>query len=101
VARLAIWVKPGARTDALTWDPWRDRWVVSCRDPAVGGAANRAVLALFARWLDLSPSAVRWDRSGRSRAKTLEVLVLSDSELQRRLQALADAAGNGRPARRP
>jgi len=85
MARLSLWVKPGSRTDALGWDPWRKCWVVSCREPPTGGRANRAVAILLADWLQLPHDAVRWTKAGSSHAKVLAVSGISDAEVVRRL----------------
>lgn len=102
VTRLSVWVKPAARVDALGWDAWRERWVVSCRAAPVHGAANRAVAALLAEWLGVAPSAVRWIHSGAMRAKTLEIEGLSGVETTRRLRTIAGASttGGDAPSRR-
>ena len=51
MGRIAIWARPGSSRDYLDWDPWRRRWLVGCRAPALGGAANATILSLMARWL--------------------------------------------------
>jgi len=97
VARISIWVRAGAARDSLAWDPWRRRWVVSCRTPPVQGAANRRVLALVQHWLGVSPGSIRWARSGTSPAKVLEVDQLTDDEVERRLHDVAAEVGNRNP----
>ncbi len=86
MGRIAIWARPGSSRDYLDWDPWRRRWVVGCRAPALGGAANATILSLMARWLGTSTSRVRWVTSGRSPAKVLEVEGVSAPELSHRLE---------------
>ena len=88
--RLPVWVRPGSAEDSIAWDPWRRAWTVRCRAPAVGGAANRAVLALVAERLSIAPSSVRWERAGTSRSKLIAVLGLTDEEVRERLSARAD-----------
>jgi uncharacterized protein len=90
-AQLRIRVRPGSAADALAWDPWRNCWVVSCRAPAVGGKANRAVAELVADRLGLPRSSVRWVRAGRSRSKVLSLERMDDLEVERRLLASLDA----------
>ncbi|MGA8709732.1 MAG: DUF167 domain-containing protein [Thermoplasmata archaeon] len=85
VAQLRLWVRPGSATEALAWDPWRERWVVSCRAPPEGGKANRAVLGLMADWLERPRSSVRWVRAGTSPAKVLAVEGITQAEAERRL----------------
>jgi uncharacterized protein YggU (UPF0235/DUF167 family) len=87
MARIPLWVKAGSTTDALAWDPWRKRWVVSCRAPAIGGKANRAVAGLMADWLGLPRSSVGWAQAGSSRSKVLSVDGITDAEADRRLRS--------------
>lgn len=56
--RLHLKVVPGASRDEVV-GPHGDRLKVRVSAPPEGGAANRAVLALLAGRLRLSPSAVR------------------------------------------
>ncbi|MGP8078810.1 MAG: DUF167 domain-containing protein [Thermoplasmata archaeon] len=86
MARLSIRVRAGASRDELSWDPWRACWVVSCREPALGGRANRAVAGLMAGWLGSSPGGVRWERAGASRDKVLVADGLSEVEATERLE---------------
>ncbi|HEY1198992.1 MAG TPA: DUF167 domain-containing protein [Thermoplasmata archaeon] len=86
MAQIRLWVKAGSTTDALAWDPWRKRWVVSCRAPPTGGEANRAVAALMADWLGLPHSSVDWVRAGSSRSKVLSADGITDAEADRRLR---------------
>jgi uncharacterized protein YggU (UPF0235/DUF167 family) len=94
VTRLEVWAKPGSAQDAVSWDPWRRRWVVSCRAAPVGGEANRAILASLARWLSIPESSLRWVRSGTSRAKLVEVDGLDSAEVTRRLDAVSRRSGS-------
>jgi uncharacterized protein YggU (UPF0235/DUF167 family) len=88
---LRIWVRPGSDRESVAWDRWRRRWVVSCRAPAVGGAANLAVLHLLAGWLGADPAAVRWVHAGRSPAKLVEVAGIEENELAARLGRMSGA----------
>jgi uncharacterized protein YggU (UPF0235/DUF167 family) len=90
MARIQLWVRPGSVRDGLLWDPWRERWVVSCRAPATGGKANREVASLVAGWLDLPSGAVHWERAGSSRAKVLVAEGIHDADADRRLRAHAE-----------
>lgn len=90
MGRIEVWVRPGARAEELRWDPWREAWIVSVREPPVGGAANHAVLERLAAGLGVEITAVRWLRAGRSRSKLLEVDGLSDAEAAQRLRARTD-----------
>jgi uncharacterized protein YggU (UPF0235/DUF167 family) len=85
MARIALWVRAKSDSDSLEWDPWRKRWVVSCREPAVEGRANRAVADLVGGWLERPASSVRWVRAGKSPAKLLEVHGITEEECVRRL----------------
>ncbi len=92
VARILVWVRPGSRSDAIEWDPWRHRWTVSCRAAPTEGRANRAVAELVAGWLGVPLRSARWERSGRSRSKVLEVEGIGEVEADRRLHAVAGTA---------
>jgi uncharacterized protein YggU (UPF0235/DUF167 family) len=85
--RFAILARPGSDRAAIEWDPWRESWVVHCREPPVQGAANEAILALLAGWLSMPASSVRWVHAGRSARKRVEVLGLDEAEVRRRLAA--------------
>jgi len=87
MTRVPLWVKPGSSTDAIDWDPWRKRWVVSCRAPPTGGRANRAVAILVADWLELPHTAVRWEKAGSSHRKVLSAIGITDTEAARRLRS--------------
>jgi uncharacterized protein YggU (UPF0235/DUF167 family) len=87
MTRVLLWVKPGSRADAIDWDPWRKRWVVSCRAPPTGGRANRAVAILVADWLELPHTAVRWEKAGSSHIKALSAIGITDAEVARRLSS--------------
>ena len=93
-AVIEVWVRPGSAEDALSWDPWRRRWVVACRAPPVESTANRAVLGLLAGWLGLPESRLRLGSGGRSRSKRVVVDGLSGAEVRERLEQTI-----GRPAR--
>jgi uncharacterized protein YggU (UPF0235/DUF167 family) len=86
MTQISLWVKPGSSTDAIDWDPWRKRWVVSCRAPPTGGRANRAVAILVADWLELPHTAVRLTKAGSSHAKVLSAVGITDAEVARRLR---------------
>jgi uncharacterized protein YggU (UPF0235/DUF167 family) len=84
---IPLWVRPASGRDAVAWDPWRKRWVVYCRAPAIAGAANHAVAGLMADWLGVPASTVRWVQSGTSRAKALFVDGITDAQIAERLSS--------------
>ncbi|MGA8663586.1 MAG: DUF167 domain-containing protein [Thermoplasmata archaeon] len=86
LTQIPIWVRPGGPTDSLSWEPWRKRWVVACREPPTHGRANRAVAGLMADWLGVPPTSIHWEQVGASRSKLLVVEGLSDAEVERRLR---------------
>ena len=86
MGRVAIHARPNARADDLQWDPWRRRWAVSCRARPRDGGANRSIVELMAKWLDVPLGQVRWVHVGRSHEKLLEVDGLSDEEVAARLE---------------
>ncbi len=92
---VEIWARPGSPRDGIGWDPWRRKWVVSCRALPHGGEANRALLGLIAGWLRLDPAELRWRKAGRSAEKVLEVPGLADPEIAERLR-MAGSVGAGR-----
>lgn len=85
MGRIEILARPGSSADTLGWDPWRKRWVVSCRAPPEGGRANDAIRELLAGWLRVSAGQVRWVSAGRSRRKMAEVDGVTEVELGERL----------------
>jgi uncharacterized protein YggU (UPF0235/DUF167 family) len=87
MTQIPLWVKAGATANAISWDPWRKRWVVSCQAPPTGGKANRAVAVLMADWLGLPRTSVHWTKAGSSQAKVLSADGISDSEVARRLRS--------------
>lgn len=101
ISRIPLWVKAGSTTNGLAWDPWRKCWVVSCREPANAGRANRAVAALVADWLELPHSSVRWTKAGSSRSKVLSVTGISEDEIVRRLRSHVSFSRGEMPRRGP
>jgi hypothetical protein len=85
MVRIQIWARPGSSRDAVSWDEWRGRWVVSVTAPAVGGKANEALRVLIAHLLGIPAARVQWVRSGTGRSKVLEVEGLTDEEVCHRL----------------
>lgn len=89
MGRIGVWARPGSRVEQIVWDPWRDRWVVHCREPAQGGRANEAILRLLAERLGVPSSSVRYLTGHRSSSKWVEVDGLPDSEITRRLRRVS------------
>ena len=83
--RLTVRGHPGAATEGVRWDDWRKVWVVSVREMAIGGAANRAIVALIARSLGVRPDSVHLVRGATSPVKLVEIDGLSEEEIARRL----------------
>jgi len=98
MGRVALWVRPGSHQDRMEWDDWRQRWVVSVRDPPAGGKANDGVVRMLAQRLGVPRSSVRIGVGGRTRTKLLEVDGLADAEISARLRAtLSRRAPNAGP----
>lgn len=95
MARIDVWVRPGASADRIAWDPWRKCWAVSCQARPIDGAANEAVTGLVAEWLRVPADSVRWLKLSTSRSKTLLVQGLTDEEARERLRTIA--GGPNRP----
>jgi uncharacterized protein YggU (UPF0235/DUF167 family) len=90
--KVAVRVRPGARTDAVggRWDrPRGPALLVSVRARAVEGAATAAVLAAVAEAFGLRASAVELVSGARGRDKVLE-LTGDESSLRARLDQLLD-----------
>jgi uncharacterized protein YggU (UPF0235/DUF167 family) len=69
--RLAVRAHPGASRQRVEWDgAVAHVWVTAA---AADGAANRAVVAAVAAWLEIAPSRVVMLRGRRSRAKLLDL----------------------------
>lgn len=83
-AILAVKVVPGASRERII-GPLGDRLKVTVRKPAEKGAANRALLSLVARTLDLRPGDVEILRGGGRPEKDLLVRGLSAAEVRCRL----------------
>ena len=92
MGRIEVWARPGSRREGIEWDEWRHRWVVSCREPPMGGRANEAILALLADRLGVPRPSVRYVVVGRARAKQVEVDGLTDADLAERLRGLGSHA---------
>jgi uncharacterized protein len=87
VSELRVAVTPRAAADRV--GPYRDGVLhVRVSRPPADGEANRVVLRLVARSLDVPPSSLRIVAGERGRRKRLEVVTLQADELQRRLRAI-------------
>ena len=85
---LRVRVIPRARTNALTCDAeglLRARLTA----PPVDGAANRALIELLARSLDVNRADLEVVQGARGRDKLVALRGLSATEVARRVQALA------------
>lgn len=80
---IAVRVTPRASRDAITCEQSVLR--VRLQAPPVEGAANDALIALFARTLDLPKRAITLERGAASREKLVAIANLSIDELWRRL----------------
>ncbi|HYA10637.1 MAG TPA: DUF167 domain-containing protein [Thermoplasmata archaeon] len=89
MTRVSILARPDSTRDAVEWDAWRGRWVVSCRAPAIDGMANDALLSVVAARLGVRRDQVRLVLGARTRRKTLEVDGLTADDVERRLNAVS------------
>jgi hypothetical protein len=88
-AELALRVTP--RADADRVGPFVDgRLEVRVTRPPAGGDANRAVLRLVAKALQVPPTSVTLVAGARSRWKRCHVAGISPAELDARLRRLDD-----------
>lgn len=91
-ARLAVRLTPGAASDRIDgWDvDAEDRAVLKVRVRArpVEGEANKALILLLAKALDVPKSAVSLARGGQSRLKMIDIATLDEAAVQDRLSSL-------------
>lgn len=92
---IAIEVTSGAKTKAFPagYNVWRK--TIGCRVmvPALGGKANRAVVALIAEVLEVPDSSVTIRSGATSSQKKITVTGISKTELLRRLMQKAEREG--------
>ncbi len=82
---VSVRAVPGARREGIRYDPWARAWVIAVTAPARGGEANRAIVELIAKRLDLPASDLEWVGGTSSRRKRLRVRGLAPAEVDRRL----------------
>jgi len=71
---IHIIVKAGASTEGIEgFDRWRKRLIVKTAAKPVEGRANKAIIQLFSRCLELPPRSIRITAGEKSTLKTLEV----------------------------
>jgi uncharacterized protein len=87
MADLEIAVVPRAASDTV--GPYVAGTLrVRVTRPAADGEANRALIRLVAKALDVPPSTLELVAGARSRRKRIRVSVLDEGELQRRLEGI-------------
>jgi uncharacterized protein YggU (UPF0235/DUF167 family) len=87
MADLDVAVTPRAASDTV--GPFVDGTLrVRVTRPPADGEANRAVLRLVARALDVAPSRLELVAGARGRRKRIRVIGLDDAQLLARLQAI-------------
>ena len=87
-ARLQVKVQPNAtRSEIAGW--YGEALKVRTAAPPVSGKANRAVVEILARALNIPRAAVSLTRGHGSRDKVLEIVGIDEPELRRRLERLA------------
>jgi uncharacterized protein (TIGR00251 family) len=87
MADLEIAVVPRASFDAV--GPYENGTLrVRVTRPPADGEANRAVLRLVARALDVPSGSLELTSGSRSRRKRIRIIGLADDELLRRLAAI-------------
>jgi uncharacterized protein YggU (UPF0235/DUF167 family) len=94
-ARLAVRVHPGAAAEGLTGRLADGTLKLAVAAPPEGGRANRAVVELLARLLEVRQSQVAVVRGPGSRAKLIEIEGLERTEVERRIER---ALERGKPA---
>ena len=89
MATLELHVTPGASGDAV--GPFADGVLrVRVTRPPADGEANRAVVRLVGRALDLAPSRLVLVAGERGRRKRIRVDGIDPAELDRRLRAIGE-----------
>lgn len=86
-SRIEILARPGSRNEALKWDEWRRRWIISVREKAEDGRANEAILRVLSARLQVPPGSIRWVISGKSKMKVAEVDGLDEIAVRAKLGA--------------
>lgn len=88
--QLKLRISAGARRNALMG--WRgDALKISITAAPEKGKANKAVIKLLAAQLDIPAASISIKRGQTSPDKTIEILGLSPTEAQQRLQKLIGA----------
>ena len=85
--RIELEARPGSAQESVSWDRWREVWVVRVREEAIAGRANDAILSALAGWLRVGRESVGWVRAGRGSRKVAEVRGVTATDVQARLQA--------------
>ncbi|HJP70231.1 MAG TPA: DUF167 domain-containing protein [Candidatus Limnocylindria bacterium] len=87
MAEIEVAVIPRAASDVL--GPYADGLLrVRVTRPPADGEANRAVLRLVARALEVPPSRLELVSGARGRRKRIRIIGLDDAETSRRLNAI-------------
>jgi len=92
MTELELVARPRSHREGIAWDPWRRCWIVACRAPPVGGAANEELVEIIARYLGVPASRLRWVRGTRGRRKVLDVAGLAPEEVHLRLATASRAS---------
>ena len=93
--RLAVRVHPGARRSGLEGWMGDGSLKLSVAAAPEGGRANLAVVRLVAESLGVTPAQVHVTRGASSRAKTLEIEGLEESEVRVRLERALENGTEG------
>lgn len=83
-ARIPVRISPRASRDAIG-SVIAGELIVRVTAPPVGGAANEAVVKLFAKRLRVARGRVRIARGAHSRSKLIEIDGMSESEVRAHL----------------
>lgn len=87
---ITLDVSAGSKKDSFPagYNPWRHALVCQVAAPAVGGKANRAIVALVAETIGVPKSAVGIAAGATSTIKKVEVRGMSRDQVVERLSSL-------------
>jgi uncharacterized protein (TIGR00251 family) len=90
--QIHIKVKPGSKLNHLLKDA-AGNWVMKVKAPPVDGKANDEVIRFLSEILKIPKSAITLKRGQSNSYKTLDVGILSEEEIRRRMEGGVRGSG--------